>query len=984
MTDPAGSRTVHSRAGRAGTGGADVTGDLGDVVVAPVDRLSEPLARLLGARTAGALGKLGLHTTGDLLRHYPRRYSEPGTLTDLSSLAVGEHVTVMAEVRQATVRPMRSRGGAMLQAVVTDGTHRLHLTFFAKGAGALRMHEHKLQAGRVGLFTGVVGEYRGDRQLTHPDYRIIGVDVEDEDEALAEASRPIPIYPAGSSIPSWRIATSVRTVLDPLTPADVPDPLPEALRRERGLVGLHEALRLVHEPESDGDWRRGLDRLRYEEALVLQAELARRRAHAAAQPATARPRRTGGLLDDFDARLPFELTEGQRTVGEEIAAELAAPSPMQRLLQGEVGSGKTVVALRAMLQVVDAGGQAALLAPTEVLAAQHARTLRSLLGPLAEGGFLGGADNGTRVALLTGSQGTAARRASLLEAAGGAAGIVVGTHALLSETVQFADLGLVVVDEQHRFGVEQRDLLRAKGATTPHLLVMTATPIPRTVAMTVFGDLETSTLTQVPAGRSGVVTHVVPADNVAWTERTWRRAREEVDAGHRVYVVCPRIDGDDPVEPGGDEEAGDGVDLVDLLDAPGDGAGGGRGAGGAGTSEPVRPLRAVTEVVEELRALPVLADVPIGVLHGRMTPEDKDRVMADFAAGRVPVLVSTTVIEVGVDVPEATVMVVLDADRFGLSQLHQLRGRVGRGSDPGLCLLVSHAPPATPAGTRLATLAETTDGFVLATRSTSSCGARATCSARRSPGPRARCGCCGSPATPTSSPGPAPTRAGLVDEDPTLATWPALVDGDRPSARRRARGVPRPLVGGARTSRGARRARPAAGRLAEGAVGHRRAAALPQPDQHRRAQRDRRRDRRGDGDRAVARLARGPGDGDPGQSPPEREGEGEPATGGPRVRRADGPPRRGAGRPTSRSRRGPGRPRPTPPAPRPRSRSSRWSPSRGRARRCRRRAAASTGDRAGPRRSTSSMRTSTSEQHGDDQHAGPQPRRPGRRRSTPR
>ncbi|GAA2729100.1 ATP-dependent DNA helicase RecG [Cellulomonas aerilata] len=682
-----------------------MTSELGEVVAAPADRLSEPLTRLLGPRTATALAKLGLHTAHDLLRHYPRRYSEPGTLTDLSSLVVGEHVTVMAEVRQATVRSMRSRGGAMLQAVVTDGRHSLHLTFFAKGAGALRSHEHKLRAGRVGLFTGVVGEYRGDRQLTHPDYRIIGVDVEDEDEALAEASRPIPIYPAGAAIPSWRIATSVRTVLDPLTPADVPDPVPDELRTRRGLVTLLGALTDVHAPHDDAQWRQGLKRLKYEEAFVLQAELARRRARAAAQHATARPPRAGGLLDDFDARLPFTLTAGQRAVGAEIGAELAQPRPMQRLLQGEVGSGKTVVALRAMLQVVDAGGQAALLAPTEVLAAQHARTLRALLGPLAEAGFLGGADQGTRVALLTGSQATAARRENLADAAGGRAGIVVGTHALLSETVQFADLGLVVVDEQHRFGVEQRDLLRAKGSTTPHLLVMTATPIPRTVAMTVFGDLETSSLTEVPAGRSGVTTHVVPADNAAWTRRTWQRVKEEVDAGRRAYVVCPRIEaGEAPDGTTGRARADDdGADLV--LDVEQD-------AGPGGGPQP--PLRAVVEVADMLRGLPVLAGVGVGVLHGRMPPEDKERAMADFASGRVPVLVSTTVIEVGVDVPEATVMVVLDADRFGLSQLHQLRGRVGRGTEPGLCLLVSGASPGTPAGTRLQTLAETTDGFALA------------------------------------------------------------------------------------------------------------------------------------------------------------------------------------------------------------------------------------------------------------------------------
>lgn len=670
-----------------------------DAVVRPGPVVDDPLDRVLGARSAGPLGKLGLRTVGDLLRHYPRRYSEPGTFTDLVNLQAGEHVTVMAEVRQATVRDMRSRGGAMLQAIVTDGRHELHLTFFAKRRGALRMHEQRLLPGRTGLFTGVVTDYRGQRQLTHPDYQLVGVTVEDEAAAIVEASRPIPIYPAGASAPTWRIQACVRTVLDPLTDADLPDPVPAEVRRRRGLVGLREALTDVHEPYSDEQWRRGRRRLRYEEAFVLQAELARRRARAAQQPATARPPRPGGLLEAFDARLPFTLTPGQRDVGAEIAAELARPEPMQRLLQGEVGSGKTVVALRAMLQVVDAGGQAALLAPTEVLAAQHVRTLRSLLGDLADGGMLGGDDRATRIALLTGSQGASARRANLAEAAGGAAGIVVGTHALLSQTVQFADLGLVVVDEQHRFGVEQRDVLRGKADASPHLLVMTATPIPRTVAMTVFGDLETSTLRDLPGGRSPITTFVVPAQNRVWTERTWQRVREEVDKGGRAYVVCPRIEGDAPADR--DE---DGVDLV-TEEAP----------DGGSTSGPARaPLRAVRDVVEELRALPVLAGVSIGMLHGRMTPEEKDKAFADFATGLAPVLVSTTVIEVGVDVPEATAMVVLDADRFGISQLHQLRGRVGRGEAPGVCLLVSSATDDSPAATRLTTLAGTTDGFELA------------------------------------------------------------------------------------------------------------------------------------------------------------------------------------------------------------------------------------------------------------------------------
>ncbi|RYV50251.1 ATP-dependent DNA helicase RecG [Pengzhenrongella frigida] len=684
-----------------------MTVELGDVVEGPLDRLTEPLSRVLGTRTVGALNKLGLHTTGDLLRHYPRRYSEPGKLTDLSSLEIGEHVTVMAEVRQVTVREMRTRGGAMLQAVLTDGTRTLNLTFFAKHKGALHGHENKLRAGRVGLFTGVVGAYQGSRQLTHPDYTIVGVDVEDEAEALVEAGRPIPIYPASAAIASWRIHTCVRTVLDPLREVDVADPIPEALRTRLSLPTLHQALLDVHEPFDDSQVRRGTNRLKYEEAFVLQVALARRRAEAAGQEATARPRLAGGLLDAFDAQLPFTLTNGQREVGAELAVELAAPSPMQRLLQGEVGSGKTVVALRAMLQVVDGGGQAALMAPTEVLAAQHVRTLRALLGTLAEGGFLGGDDRGTRVALLTGSQNAAARRENLLDAAGGRAGIVVGTHALLSENVQFADLGLVVVDEQHRFGVEQRDTLRAKATRVPHLLVMTATPIPRTIAMTVFGDLETSTLTEVPAGRSGVTTHVVPADNPAWMDRTWRRVREEVDAFHRVFVVCPRIDPDDPAAAAG--AAGvddDGADLLALDLDPGD-----------GTTAERRPLRAVLEVVEELRGLPALAGVDIGVLHGRMSADDKERTMAQFAAGQIQVLVATTVIEVGVDVAEATGMVVLDADRFGISQLHQLRGRVGRGSAPGLCLLVTGAVDSgssSPSATRLRTLEETTDGFVLA------------------------------------------------------------------------------------------------------------------------------------------------------------------------------------------------------------------------------------------------------------------------------
>lgn len=675
-------------------------------------RVDERLERAFDKRTATALGKLGLRTVGDLLGHYPRRYADPGALEDIAALQVGEHVTILARVEQATVRPMRNRKGALMEVVVTDGSSRLSLTFFGKHRGSLFNHEKRLVPGAKGLFTGTVGLYRGTRQLTHPDFTLMGDESDlDSDEALLEhATKPIPIYPAAAGIPSWKIQGALRVVLDTLTDADVPDPVPDEVRERQGLPGRAAALRSLHRPATMEEAYRARHRMRFEEAFVLQAALAQRRARTAAEDATARPplpAGTPGLLADFDAALPFTLTDGQRAVGEEIAAELADPRPMHRLLQGEVGSGKTVVALRAMLQVVDAGGQAALLAPTEVLAAQHARTLRALLGPLAEGGTLFGAERtgaSTRVALLTGSLGAKARKEALLQAASGEAGIVVGTHALLSEQVQFADLGLVVVDEQHRFGVEQRDALRAKGRVSPHLLVMTATPIPRTVAMTVFGDLETSSLTEVPAGRAGITTVAVPAGNVRWTDRTWARVREEVDAGRRAYVVCARIHPDEE-QASGRAAAKDFDEVPEFLDPADPGTGG-------GTDRP--PLRAVLEVVEELRSRPELAGVEVGVLHGQMPPDQKDAAMAAFASGEAPVLVSTTVVEVGVDVPEATAMVIFDADRFGISQLHQLRGRVGRGTDPGLCLLVSDAEPGSPAFARLEAMTQTTDGFKLA------------------------------------------------------------------------------------------------------------------------------------------------------------------------------------------------------------------------------------------------------------------------------
>ena len=650
-------------------------------------RLDEPLAKALGVRAKGAgLTQLGLHTVGDLLRHYPRRYQRWGELTPLRQLPLGEEVTILAEVVRATSRQMKSRRGELLQCVVTDGTDSLDLTFFNA-----RHLKRVLVPGRVGLFSGVVGRYQGHPQLTHPKLHLLNAE-EDADAAVASIEGPIPVYPATAKLDSEAIRRSIGVVLDTL--GDVPDPMPVEVRARHGLVGLREAFTQLHRPVDDDDWRAAQRRLRFEEAFVLQTALARRRAAEGALPATPRRAADDGLLAAFDRRLPFTLTAGQQEIGVQIAADLAREHPMHRLLQGEVGSGKTVVALRAMLAVVDAGGQAALLAPTEVLAMQHHRSITGMLGDLAQAGLLGGDQRGTRIALLTGSLPAAARKAALLDVVSGTAGIVVGTHALLQEKVEFFDLGLVVVDEQHRFGVEQRDALRGKGRTTPHLLVMTATPIPRTVAMTVFGDLETSTLTELPAGRVPIGTHVVPVgEKPAWYERTWRRLREEVDAGHQGYVVCPRI-GDDAVEEG---------------DGPGAGA---PNAGEDGTAR--RPARAVVEVVEEVRGHPALSGLTVETLHGRMPADARESAMRRFAAGEVDVLVATTVIEVGVDVPNATAMVILDADRFGVSQLHQLRGRVGRGSAGGLCLLVSEAEPGTPARERLAAVAATVDGFELA------------------------------------------------------------------------------------------------------------------------------------------------------------------------------------------------------------------------------------------------------------------------------
>ncbi|MEG3629058.1 ATP-dependent DNA helicase RecG [Streptomyces poriticola] len=673
-----------------------------DLVPALREPLDRPLKSVLGPATAKVMAEhLGLHSVGDLLHHYPRRYEERGQLTHLADLPMDEHVTVVAQVADARLHSFASakapRGrGQRLEVTITDGSGRLQLVFF--GSGVHKPHKELLPGTRA-MFAGKVSVFNRRLQLAHPAYELLRGDPDgagDGDSAAETAETVegwagalIPIYPATARLESWKIAKAVQTVLP--AARDAVDPLPGSLREGRGLDPLPEALLKIHRPHTKADIATARARLKWDEAFVLQVALARRRHAETLLPAVPRRPAPDGLLAAFDDRLPFTLTDGQQKVSREIFDDLATDHPMHRLLQGEVGSGKTLVALRAMLAVVDAGGQAAMLAPTEVLAQQHHRSVAEMMGELAEAGMLGAAEHSTRVVLLTGSMGAAARRRALLDLATGEAGIVIGTHALIEDTVRFHDLGLVVVDEQHRFGVEQRDALRGKAHSqgarrSPHLLVMTATPIPRTVAMTVFGDLETSVLDQLPAGRSPIASHVVPAaDKPHFLARAWERVREEVAGGHQAYVVCPRI---------GDEE-----DAPGKRKSPEDEA-------------EKRPPLAVRDIAEQLAEGP-LQGLSVEVLHGRMQPDDKDAVMRRFAAGETDVLVATTVIEVGVNVPNATAMVIMDADRFGVSQLHQLRGRVGRGSAPGLCLLVTEMPEAADARRRLDAVASTLDGFEL-------------------------------------------------------------------------------------------------------------------------------------------------------------------------------------------------------------------------------------------------------------------------------
>ncbi|MBF6128337.1 ATP-dependent DNA helicase RecG [Nocardia brasiliensis] len=680
--------------------------------------LSDRLDHILGVKAAGSLvDAFDMHTVEDLLRHYPLRYATQGQPLTEEAPEEGAHITVIGRITKAELRPMRNRRGSLLKVVLDTGSgtgRGVDVTFF-NGDKVKYVVKEGLRA----MMSGTVTYWRpGQWNLSHPGYLILP-EADDEEKVgslttvrgggnlrgLAQSAKGaegvdtsfmerefIPVYPATAKVQSWDVLACIRQVLDQLDPID--DPVPDDIRADRSLMKISDALRLIHLPERKTDIDQARERLRFDEALALQLVLAERRHEVSGRSARPCPPRPDGIAAEFQTRLPFELTAGQQQVIAEISADMSRSQPMHRLLQGEVGSGKTIVALNAMLQIVDAGQQCALLAPTEVLAAQHYRSMRGMLGDLGSGGELGAAEHATKVVLVTGSMSASAKKAALLEAVTGEAGIVIGTHALIQDNVEFFDLGMVVVDEQHRFGVEQRDALRAKAkaGASPHLLVMTATPIPRTIAMTTLGDLETSTLTELPRGRSPITSKVVPRrQHPNWVDRAWERILEEVDAGRQAYVVCSRI---------GDDEEAAGKSK--------------NGKAKAKDAEKEGPTTAAAlDVFDQLRAGP-LSRVRVGLLHGRLPADEKDQVMRAFNDGSVDVLVCTTVVEVGVDVPNATVMVIVDADRFGVSQLHQLRGRIGRGKHAGLCLLITDAAPGGSAMARLDAVASTTDGFELA------------------------------------------------------------------------------------------------------------------------------------------------------------------------------------------------------------------------------------------------------------------------------
>ncbi|MFY8050102.1 MAG: ATP-dependent DNA helicase RecG [Aquiluna sp.] len=617
---------------------------------------------LLGDKTSRALSKqLGITHVGQLLQHYPRRYIKRGELTSMAELPIGEVATVVGEIVSVSARYTKGRGGHILEATISDGTSKMSLAFFGQA-----WRKDELTKGKRGLFSGKVGIFSGKLQLTHPDYELFE-DI-DEKEAKAWADLPIPVYPATATLPSWRIEKAISQVLGL---ADIKELIPKEILEKEKVIGLKDAVYKIHRPSSEKDFVDARKSLKFHEALILQTGLLLKR--------QAYENQEAALLDDsslameFEKHLEFEFTKSQLQVIAEIEKDLASGRPMHRLLQGEVGSGKTVIALRAIMLAAAKKLQSALLAPTEVLAEQHFHSIQTTLGPELS--------KALGVRLLTGSMNAAEKKKALLDMASGKCLLAVGTHALFSEKVQFAELGLVVIDEQHRFGVMQREAIKGKGKKVPHVLTMTATPIPRTIAITAFGDLDVSTLRELPGGRKAIETHLVAISNPALVSRVWQRVNEEIQKGRQVFVVCPRISG------------------KEYEDEP-------------AAQDSIAPA-AATEVFDSLARNPALSGVRMGLMHGRLATEEKQDVMQAFAAKELDLLVATTVIEVGVNIPNATVMVILDADRFGISQLHQLRGRIGRGEHAGICLLLSGGEPESLAHQRLEAIVETNDGFKL-------------------------------------------------------------------------------------------------------------------------------------------------------------------------------------------------------------------------------------------------------------------------------
>lgn len=712
-------------------------------------------------RRVGALKSLGVLTVGDALTYYPFRVTDPVPLRAIREARIGEPMAFAAEVRAVRVSSSGARGNGRLEVVVDDSAFAAsrrqpgaiaRLVFFSHKKQYLDWMSGRLRQGTCVVVAGMPGVFNDQLQFTHPEVLTVGVrttsghksapqenqasdsitpswcepvsprpDVESPEEGLARVCRPRPVYHASSRISSDHIHDSILDMLRLLAESGdsaaseekeeedsrarllsglaraIPDILPERIRADKDLMHRAEAFLNIHDPVSTKEFHRAIATLRYEEAFVCQTALLQARAHAG--HASAEPCPDIALRDAMIDSLPFDLTGGQREVIDSIAADMSRDHPMQRLLQGEVGSGKTVVALAAMLQAVGSGRQTVLVAPTQVLAEQHHRTIAAMVDRMAEQAV---PDSGGHplsappVILLTGGMKLAARRRALATAASGEPCIVVATHAAFSKTFQAPNLALAVIDEQHRFGVEQRESLRGKALSgkAPHLLVMTATPIPRTAAMTWFGDLDISWLTELPGGRKPIRTFVVPEADGHLMGSMFAHIRQRIDAGERAYVVCARIDESD--------DAGEG----DLVQSP--------MVGDDGSAAPTRPMHTVMQIAERLGKLPQFAGVRFATLTGRDDDATKQRVMAEFASGETPVLVATTVIEVGVDVPQASCIVVFDADRFGLSQLHQLRGRVGRGGTPSWAFLVSQAEPGSLGEQRLAVIRDTTDGSTIA------------------------------------------------------------------------------------------------------------------------------------------------------------------------------------------------------------------------------------------------------------------------------